>query len=250
MGGIGFMLVGLHIFIMRKKYVLGSVLVAAAGYLVGVIKAYIMFPLFLAAGAWFAVHRIQQTGRNIKVLTSPVYLVIGAGLSLGLVMVVSQLFPRFALENLANEISTLQALYARQHAGSTIVIGDPTQTSLGGQLAFAPLALVSALLRPLIFEVHNATSLINGLEMMVILWLWWEVLRRRRSGAITAIAQNPFLVFCTIFVLVFALPVGLAAPNLGSLSRYRIPMMPFYICVLLSLLPWRPWERKPAPRAD
>ncbi|MCA1554934.1 MAG: hypothetical protein LC737_11195, partial [Chloroflexi bacterium] len=40
---------------------------------------------------------------------------------------------------------------------------------------------------------------------------------------------------CVIFTLLFALLVGPATPNLGTLSRYRVPLMPFFIGTLAIL---------------
>ncbi len=50
------------------------------------------------------------------------------------------------------------------------------------------------------------------------------------------IKKSPLLLFCIAFVGSFAVCVGLATSNLGSLSRYRVPMMPFYATLLLVLL--------------
>ena len=43
------------------------------------------------------------------------------------------------------------------------------------------------------------------------------------------------LTFCAVFVLTFAVAVGLSTLNLGTLSRYRIPMMPFFTVLLFVL---------------
>jgi len=46
------------------------------------------------------------------------------------------------------------------------------------------------------------------------------------------------------FVLVLALGTGLSTANLGTLSRYRAPMMPFFLLLLIIL---REPEKAPAP---
>ena len=47
--------------------------------------------------------------------------------------------------------------------------------------------------------------------------------------------KTPFLVFCLVFVITFGLAVGLASTNLGTLSRYRAPLLPFFAVLLLVL---------------
>ena len=47
--------------------------------------------------------------------------------------------------------------------------------------------------------------------------------------------DDPFLVFCTVFVIAFGIAVGLTSTNLGTLSRYRSPILPFFAVLLLVL---------------
>jgi hypothetical protein len=56
-----------------------------------------------------------------------------------------------------------------------------------------------------------------------------------RAGTLGGLFRSPFLVSSVVFILVFGVGVGLATRNLGSLSRYRMPMMPFYATTLLVL---------------
>jgi hypothetical protein len=39
--------------------------------------------------------------------------------------------------------------------------------------------------------------------------------------------------FCTVFVLALALGTGLATTNMGTLSRYRAPMEPFFFILIM-----------------
>ncbi|MFT6828639.1 MAG: hypothetical protein ACI9GZ_003758, partial [Bacteroidia bacterium] len=45
--------------------------------------------------------------------------------------------------------------------------------------------------------------------------------------------DDPFLVFCLIFSILFAFAVGVSTANFGTLMRYKIPMMPFFLILLL-----------------
>jgi hypothetical protein len=47
--------------------------------------------------------------------------------------------------------------------------------------------------------------------------------------------EEPFLVFCVVFVITFGIAVGLTSTNLGTLSRYRSPILPFFAVLLLVL---------------
>lgn len=47
------------------------------------------------------------------------------------------------------------------------------------------------------------------------------------------VLTNPFLSMCAGFTATFGVVVGLATTNLGTLSRYRAPMVPFFVGMLL-----------------
>jgi len=52
-----------------------------------------------------------------------------------------------------------------------------------------------------------------------------------------------------VFVMAFGIAVGLASSNLGTLSRYRSPLVPFFVVLLLVLgKPRR--ARSPARKAQ
>ncbi len=182
-----------------------------------------------------------------SLLKSPLYVVAGVALSVGTVWLIGELFPVFSVGQIAEETARLQAYGARGHVGSTFQIGSGEATSLSAQLRFAPLALVNSLFRPFLFEAHNAVALLNGLETAAITALLGSslVMRGPRATA-KAVLNVPIVLFFTTFVLLFALGVGLGTTNLGTLSRYRVPMMPFYISTLLLMLPYgvMPWERR------
>jgi hypothetical protein len=98
----------------------------------------------------------------------------------------------------------------------------------------APLALGTALFRPFLFEARNAVQLVTALESTVLLVMVLQTIRRRRwSGLMQQVRTSPVLMFCLVFVLALALGTGLATTNMGTLSRYRAPMSPFYFILIL-----------------
>lgn len=40
------------------------------------------------------------------------------------------------------------------------------------------------------------------------------------------------MISALLFVALFTLGLGVSTPNLGNISRYRLPMLPFFIAVL------------------
>lgn len=201
-------------------------------------KAYILMPLAAGAGIGWYWNRARQSGSSLT--AKPIYFFVGMGIAVAGMVGIGELFPRFALTNIAEEAAHLQEVGQRVTGDSSYMIGDPTERSLAGQLAFAPVAMLTALFRPLIIEVHNAQALVNALETTAILYLFCYALYRRGVSRFAKLLfSSPALVFCLVFTLICAVGVGLTTTNLGTLSRYRAPLMPFFVTILLMLYPFR-----------
>lgn len=101
-----------------------------------------------------------------------------------------------------------------------------------GFLMNLPLALFSGLFRPIIFEVSNPLQFLVALEniavfVFLIFALW-------KSGFRFSII-NPFVMATLVYVLSLAVLLAFAAPNFGTLSRYKAGYWPFLILLVLAL---------------
>ena len=77
---------------------------------------------------------------------------------------------------------------------------------------------------------------LNALETSALLFLTLRLLIRGGISRVSqAVLSSPLLVFCLVFTIVMGTAVGLASTNLGSLSRYRMPFMPFFVGLVLIL---------------
>src|SRR5208283_5267449 len=104
------------------------------------------------------------------------------------------------------------------------------------QMKFAPLAVVNAFFRPVVFEARNGPMLGAALENTILTIALLQILfGRTRAVVLKTIGRSPLLFAAIVFCGAFGLGVGLATANLGTLSRYRMPMMPFYVTTLLVL---------------
>lgn len=231
MSGIGLFVLGLHRTLQGHRS--APALAVAGSLIVGLVKPYILLVLLGAAGVYVYTHRAARAGR---LEFRPVALVIGSIVALAGVLAVGELFPRFSIERLGSETARMQAAAFNPKGGSTYVIGDPSQRSVLGQLAYAPLALFTGLYRPLIIESRNAMMVVNGLETTALLaftaYAGW---RRTPQQMWRTAVRYPILTLCLSFVIVFGVAVGLTSANLGTLSRYRMPLVPFLATILVVL---------------
>ncbi len=244
LGALGWAFWGIHAVFFTDNRLRGVAACLVAIPILSTVRAFMLYPLVISSGAWVYWHRRGTGGTSQDLLRRGLTMLVVGAFAILVLNDLTERYPRYSIENVAEEAANLQDLFSRNEGGSAIAY---TQQGAAGQVQNLPIALFSALFRPLIFEVHNATSFVTSLETTATTLLLLLVLYRRRARSLARIvAASPFLVFSISFVLIFAAAVGLAAPNLGSLSRYRSPVMLFYAVTLVALLPLPRAKKAPA----
>ncbi len=240
MAGLGPIIWGVSRLIHGRWSIRAGVAMVVGGLLTGLVKPYILFVLALSCGVWFYWWRSLSVTGSIGVLKRPVYIVLAVLAVVGAVVGMGVLFPEYSINTLPEQIVQRQYNGSLVEGGSNYSFGTtsaPTEGASSGRLLLlAPLALLYSLFRPLPFEVSNAAVLLNVVEMLMIMALWVRLLTVRPwRQTLRMITMSPALMFCVSFVLIFGTIVGLSTTNVGTLSRYRVPMMPMYVLLLLIL---------------
>lgn len=226
--------------LLRGRRVFSMLGVLVGGFGVALLKSYTLFAYVLAVPAFIYADRAWRSGGPIRI--RPVYLVAAAMISVGGIVAMGSLFPMYSAENVAGTMARNQEVWKEgaQHGeagGSSIEIGSGEATTVADQLKFAPLALANALFRPAVFEARNAPAMAGALENAAITFaLLSIVFGSPRKTVRIVLLRSPLLVASLVFVVIFGTGVGLGTSNLGTLSRYRMPMMPFYVTTVLVLL--------------
>ncbi|MFZ1864965.1 MAG: hypothetical protein WAU39_12130, partial [Polyangiales bacterium] len=229
--GFGWSCFGLHLWIREGRPAAGWALMLAGAVPLMLTKPYILFPLVLAGGAWYYWARSLKRGR---VRVRPAYFVVAALVGVGGIVMLGHYFPEYSIENFTARTSDLQQLGRR--GGSAFALTEGAPTTLVGQFAYAPAALLTSLFRPALFEVHNIPTFANAVETTVFTLLFARILFTRNLARVRReITDSPLLVFCVVFVIAFGIATGLAASNMGTLARYRSPLLPFFAVLLLVL---------------
>lgn len=243
--GLGPVMLGLHR-MLRGRLLSGFILLSVGSVAIGLVKAYILFAFVIAAGAWIYADRAWR-GRGAQL--RPVHLFIGLGVAVGGLILLGKLFPQYALESLVEQAAYYQDAGQRVRGGSTYtLVGEASEASANLQLLYAPLALLTSLYRPLIIEGTNPQLFVNALETTAFLVAsGWIVYKLRFRAIYNAITQSPLAVFALVFIVTFGVAVGLTTTNLGTLSRYRVPLVPFFASLLVVLLGYQERATAPAP---
>ena len=233
MASLGWLMFGVHR-AAGGRWLTGAAIFGLAAGFVGLIKPYVLFPFVLAGGQY--IYGIRAPAGHAPVRGKHFALaIIGVTLAVVGVTLLGTLFPRYAVDTLGDQTRQAQLGASLEEGNSNYSLGDvpdsPTQ-----QLAVAPLAFLTALFRPLPFEATGATSFICSLETVTLLLLAGAAFLRRSPRATWALVRGtPLLTFSLLYTLLFGTAVGLTTLNFGTLSRYRVPLMPFYVALILAL---------------
>jgi hypothetical protein len=119
--------------------------------------------------------------------------------------------------------------------GSKYDLGKIEPTPIG-MATKIPAGIIVTLFRPYLWEVKKPIMLLSSLEGLAFIILTLMVFYKVGFfNTIKKIAKDPNLLFFFIFSMIFAFAVGISTGNFGTLSRYKIPCMPFFAALLLIL---------------
>jgi hypothetical protein len=95
----------------------------------------------------------------------------------------------------------------------------------------APVAGVTVLFRPLLFEAHNVPALVSGIEGTFLLML---TLFRIRwvFAALRSVRRQPYVAFSVAYGLMFVVAFSSFA-NFGLLARERVQLLPLFLVLLV-----------------
>lgn len=146
----------------------------------------------------------------------------------------------YAGEDITEGIIGYQKNYTRQQErleGSYFSLGVEFDGSLGSLAKVAPAAIVATFFRPFLWESRNVSTLLSSLESLALLLFTLYVLKKvGLKQFIFTIFKKPIVLYCYMFSMIFALFVGATTLNFGTLVRYKIPCMPFYVISLFFIL--------------
>ncbi|MFN2458532.1 MAG: hypothetical protein ABR502_10050 [Chitinophagaceae bacterium] len=231
LAAIGFFVYGLFKIFIQKRGILPSIFwVLLSGYLLTTIKVYILLALIPGIAFWL----LGEFNKNVKehlyrrLFTISSFVIASiVGFILIRYMTSLEAAKSFQLETLLDKSTASREYYERQVEGSgfSIKTQNPALLVLNG--------IVATFFRPFLWEVRSPIALFSALEALLFVILVANfVLKRGIIAFFKNAFSNPILVFCFIFSLVFAASVGITATNFGTLSRYKIPCLPFFLVMM------------------
>lgn len=218
----------------RLRYLFMMILAVA---LIAAIKAYIIAAFMVP----FIVYVVMLLVRKIKIIffrrlffpAAIVLLVVVYQLNAG---AIDNLLGRFAIEKLFDNIKEQQQSYLNSEdfsGGSVFNIGT-IEPTVSGFISKMPAGINATLFRPYIWESKNALMLFAGLENLILLLITiWIIAKTGVFRFIKTLFTDPYVFLFLIYTFIFSAIIGLSTANFGTLGRYRIQIIPFYLAGIL-----------------
>ena len=240
LGALGWLFYAFYRGAIEKQNIIRSLILGVVAIkVIASMKVYILLAFVPPAVLWVFnenTSRIQSS--VVRWVARPLLLISGLAAAIYVMGSVAATDARFNLDKIGAQ-SKLTADYLQgvsqqqQGAGYNIGLQDG---SLGGMVKLAPQAVVVALFRPFLWESRNPTMALSALEATYFLVLTIRIFYRVGVFKILrVISGSPVLNLCFLFSLIFAISVGISSGNFGTLVRYKIPLMPFYLAGLYIL---------------
>ncbi|MBD2715709.1 hypothetical protein KBK19_11750 [Microvirga sp. STR05] len=240
LGALGWIFYAFYQGAIQKKRLLKSLLIGGlAAYMLYITKVYILLSFLPPALIWVFNENSQRIkNKLVRMIAKPFLIGIGAVAAVFAMGNLTEGDEKYDIDKIG-ERSKITADYLYEvsvkQEGSAYTLGEQDGT-IGGMIKLAPQAIIVALFRPFLWEAKNPVMLLSALEATFFLVFTLRILFRvgvaRFFGAI---AGTPVLMLSFIFALVFGASVGIISNNFGTLVRYKIPLIPFYVAALYIL---------------
>lgn len=226
-----------RIFIDKKASLFTQVALVIAPILIFAAKKYVLLCYAPAVILWVYMSNLKKIRSLVlRILLVPAIIIITIISGYFAVRKIGDSDPRYALDKIS---ATAQITaydiryYTGKDAGSGYSLGE-LDGSFGSMIALFPQAVNVSLFRPYLWESKNALMLLSSIEATLLLAITLALFLRYPVRSAQAL-RDPTVIFCLVFSITFAFAVGVSTYNFGTLTRYRIPMLPFYLLALVLL---------------
>ncbi|RNI25748.1 hypothetical protein [Rufibacter latericius] len=236
-GALGYLMLCIYNIFIKKTRIISSALIAIiCSWLIISIKIYILLCFIPGAAIWIFTSGLDKGKRSaLKSSIRPLLIIVILPVALLLMGKVAENDKRYALENLESTAQTTAEWikYSSGESGSSYSLGDDFDLSLTGLLKKLPLAINVTLFRPYLWEAKNPVMLLSALESLFLMLITIRtILKVGIRKLLIFINNNSLTLFLAIFSLSFAFAVGFSTYNFGTLARYKIPCIPFYLALI------------------
>ncbi len=226
-------------FVLKEKRFKNILTMIISGYFIMAIKPYIIVALVPGAFIWLAWSYIRKFENQVfRLIMAPVATILFVTIGIGILALFSQSLGTYgSLDNIISKAIITYDDHTRavSYGENFYDLGEFDGT-VGNFFSKAPLAIVTGLFRPFLWEARNIFMVLAALENLAFLFLVLIIFWRTGFVKTIKIAfDEPLVVFSLTFAIVFAFGVGISSGNFGAMVRLKIPLLPFLAAGLFTL---------------
>ena len=202
-------------------------------------------PFLIYYGVFSRVKRLRNI--FLKIIIGPLVILLTLFGSVLFIISNNDRLGVYNTKDIGETIKTQQGNFQTQDnvAEANFDLGMEYDGTVLNLVKIAPLAISAGLFRPFIWESRKITYILSALESVFLLVLSLIVFFKIGPlKFVKILVQNPLITYCFLFAILFSLFVGISTLNFGSLVRYKIPCLPFYLVSLFTIL--HIWKEKQA----
>ncbi|MBS1512368.1 MAG: hypothetical protein JST86_16085 [Bacteroidetes bacterium] len=234
---IGWITYSLYQLLVRKRdFLKSTILLLIFGYFLWIIKPYILISYVPFFFLYIILKNVNMVNSKlVKIVLAPL-LIIGSMLAFTKIMSnLKEEMGQYAADSITKNMKSLNAAYENQanENSAAFSYGVELDGSIGQMAKMSPIFIGTTFFRPFLWESKKISTLLSSLEGLTLMIFTVIVLFNAGFKTVfQTLTKNPLALYCFLFALIFALFVGATTLNFGTLCRYKIPCMPFYVIAL------------------
>jgi hypothetical protein len=226
------------LFIKRKKMFSSFIILLISFWIIINFKTYI-FVCFIPVALLWSIYNFSDRIKDklLKAMFKPLLIIISVASSILALNIYSKYEENYGIDNLSKQ-AAISYNYIKIMSGATGSAYDigVQDGSIEALIKVLPAAINVALFRPYLWEAKNLFMFISSLESLYFLIITIQLIYGLGIKNIFAeISANVLLIFLILFTLLFAFGTGASSGNFGTLVRYKIPLIPFFLAFLFIL---------------
>jgi hypothetical protein len=225
-----------EIFFRKKAFIRNAFILTFFTYLLIILKVYIIIsyvPFFIL---FIILKNIQSVNnRRIRYLLAPLLIICCLYGFKRVLNTYSEELGQYAVNDITKSIKSSNQAFENQadFAQSNFSLGVDFDGTVYGLVKLAPIAMSATLFRPFLWESKKLSTLLSSLESLIMMmFTLYIICKAGLISCIKMVIKDPLIMYCFLFSVVFALFVGASTLNFGTLVRYKIPCLPFYVISL------------------
>ncbi|WP_026462934.1 hypothetical protein [Adhaeribacter aquaticus] len=234
-GALGWLFFGFYQGLIQKKNIISSlIIIAISFYIIYSVKVYVILSFLPPALFWvFNENSAKIKNSFLRAVAKPIFLTVGGAVATIGALNLTEGDERYDVDKIGERTKiNSEYLSGYEKNNSAYNIGE-FDGSISSMLKVAPQAINVAIFRPYLWEVRNPVMLLSAIESFIFIFLTLKLFMKAGFfQTIKRIIALPIVNFSILFTIILAFAVGTNSGNFGTLVRYKIPFMPFYLSAL------------------